>query len=106
MRSISSANPYADCSNVLAAFAQFERRLIGQRTKEAMAVKRSQGVKMGRPRLLPEKVAARIRRMDRAGVSMLGIARTLNEDGIPTAQGGKAWHASTVSAILSRDAAS
>ena len=38
-------------ASVLATFAQqFERRLIGQRTKDALAVKRSQGVVLGRPR--------------------------------------------------------
>ena len=36
-------------ANVLAMFAQFERRLISQRTREALAVKRSQGVRLGRP---------------------------------------------------------
>src|SRR5207248_6984277 len=30
-------------ANVLAVFAQFERRLIGQRTREALAIKRAQG---------------------------------------------------------------
>jgi hypothetical protein len=37
-------------ASVLATFAQFERRLIGQRTKDALAVKRAQGVVLGRPR--------------------------------------------------------
>jgi DNA invertase Pin-like site-specific DNA recombinase len=36
-------------AHVLATFAQFERRLIGQRTREALAVKRKQGVRLGRP---------------------------------------------------------
>ena len=40
-------------ASVVASVAQYERRLIGVRTKDAMAVKRSQGVRMGRPRLLP-----------------------------------------------------
>jgi len=35
-------------ANVLAVFAQFERRLIGQRTREALAIKRQQGVRLGR----------------------------------------------------------
>src|SRR5215217_5456181 len=34
-------------ANVMATFAQFERRLIGQRTKEALAAKRSAGVRLG-----------------------------------------------------------
>ena len=36
-------------ASVLATFAQFERRLIGQRTKDALAIKRAQGVVLGRP---------------------------------------------------------
>jgi len=91
-------------ANVMMSFAQFERRRIGQRTREALAVKKSQGVRLGRPRLLPEAIAARIRKMHQAGVPMLTIARTLNEERVPTAQGGKAWHASTVSTVLHRDA--
>ena len=38
-------------ASVLAVFAQFERRLIGQRTRDALAVKRAQGVRLGRPRV-------------------------------------------------------
>jgi DNA invertase Pin-like site-specific DNA recombinase len=40
-------------ANVLATFAQFERRLIGQRTREALAAKRASGVRLGRPVTLP-----------------------------------------------------
>ena len=49
-------------ANVLATFAQFERRLISQRTREALAVKKSQGVRLGRPTTMPTKVVNRIRR--------------------------------------------
>lgn len=34
-------------AHVMATFAQFERRLIGQRTKEALAVRRAEGVRLG-----------------------------------------------------------
>ena len=48
-------------ANVLAVFAQFERRLIGQRTREALAVKRLQGVRLGRrPVIMPATVRAQI----------------------------------------------
>ena len=37
-----------------------------------------------------------------AGVALNAIARRLNEDAIPTSQGGKQWYASTVRAVLAR----
>jgi DNA invertase Pin-like site-specific DNA recombinase len=87
-------------ANVLATFAQFERRLISQRTKEALAVKRAQGVRLGRPRTMPATVRRRIQREHSRGRSLTEIARRLNEAGVPTAHGGAAWHASTVKAAL------
>ena len=87
-------------ANVLATFAQFERRLIGARTKEALAVKKAQGVQLGRPRQLPSKVRSRIRRRRAAGKSFATIAGELNRDNVPTAHGGKRWHPSTVRAVL------
>jgi DNA invertase Pin-like site-specific DNA recombinase len=87
-------------ANVLATFAQFERRLIGQRTREALAVKRSEGVRLGRPRSLPEKVRKRIRAERAKRRSLTAIAAALNEDGVPTAHGGTKWYPSTVRAVL------
>ena len=83
-------------ANVLATFAQFERRLIGQRTKEALAVKRSQGVRLGRPRTMPADLRARLHDLRQSGMSYAAIAQLLNDEGIATTQGGRAWHASTV----------
>ena len=90
-------------ANVLMAFAQFERRIIGQRTKDGLAARRAAGVTLGRPRLLPDRVVTRIQREHDAGRSLNAIARGLEADAIPTAQGGAGWHASTVRAILRRD---
>jgi DNA invertase Pin-like site-specific DNA recombinase len=87
-------------ANVLATFAQFERRLIAQRTKDALAVKRSQGVRLGRPPELSERVRNRIRGMRGRDMSLRAIADKLNADGVPTAHGGARWHASTVKAVL------
>jgi DNA invertase Pin-like site-specific DNA recombinase len=87
-------------ANVLAAFAQFERRLIGQRTAEALAVKKAEGVKLGRPRSLPSEVVGRIWRMHRRGQSLRRIADRLNRDGIPTGHGGVRWYPSSVSAVI------
>lgn len=87
-------------ANVLATFAQFERRLIGQRTKDALAVKRAEGVRLGRPRTLPADVVERIHGLRADGLSLMGIANELNRDGVPTAQGGAHWHPSTVRVVL------
>ncbi|GLO71336.1 hypothetical protein MACH17_28530 [Phaeobacter inhibens] len=42
--------------NILAAFAQFERRIISRRTCEGMAAARRRGVRLGRPAILPVSV--------------------------------------------------
>jgi hypothetical protein len=53
----------------LAVFAELERRLIGERTKAALAVKKAQGIKLGRPRTLPADVVERIRAARAQGVN-------------------------------------
>jgi DNA invertase Pin-like site-specific DNA recombinase len=92
----------AAMTQMMLVFAELERRLIGQRTKDALAVKRSQGVQLGRPRTIADAVVARIVMEHEAGVSWSAIARGLNEDRIPTAQGGT-WHPATVRLIGTRD---
>jgi DNA invertase Pin-like site-specific DNA recombinase len=87
-------------ANVLAVFAHFERRLIGQRTKDALAVKRSQGVRLGRPRVLDEAVRRRIHRMHRSGSTATAIATILTAEGVPTAHGGSRLYPSTVRKVV------
>jgi DNA invertase Pin-like site-specific DNA recombinase len=87
-------------SSVVMTFAQLERRLIGQRTKEGLAVKRSEGVKLGRPRSLPDDVRDRIFTEREEGRTLRVIAQALNDEDVPTAHGGKAWYASSVRAAL------
>ena len=89
-------------ANMLATFAQFERRLIGQRTREALAVKKASGVRLGRPPTVPEKIVRRIQRQRDRGESLRVIADSLNRDGVPTAQGGAQWYGATVRGILAR----
>jgi len=87
-------------ANLLATFAQFERRLIGQRTREALAAKRASGVRLGRPVSLPDAVSKRIAVERKAGHSLAAIANMLNEEQVATAQGGRRWWPSTVRAVL------
>ena len=87
-------------ANVLAVFAQFERRLIGQRTRDALAQRRLAGVRLGRPRTLSDEVLLRIATERASGRTLTAIAKGLDADGVPTAQGGRRWYASTVGKAL------
>ncbi len=87
-------------ANVLASAAQYERELIGARTREGMAQRKLEGVKMGRPRELTPEVLDRIRAQHDAGESLRKIAASLEADGVPTARGGSKWQASTIQRVL------
>ena len=89
-------------ANVLATFAQFERGLISKRTRQALALKRSQGVRLGRPPTISQYVINRIKRERAAGKSLAVIANGLNTDRIPTAQGGRRWYPATIRYTLNR----
>lgn len=92
-------------ANVVASFAQYERRLISDRTKAALAEKRKQGVPLGRPVVLGSEVASRIVSEREAGMTLQAIAEGLNRDGIPTAHGGSEWRPSSVRSVVKRMAA-
>lgn len=86
----------AAMAQVLAVFAELERRLIGERTKAALAVRRSQGVRLGRPQTLDKGIIKRIVDARGEGATWSSIASELNSDQVPTAQGGKSWYPATV----------
>ena len=87
-------------ATIMAAVAQWERRAIGVRTREALAVKRAQGVRLGRPTVLDPGVAADLVSAHEAGAGWSEIAQRLNAAGTPTAHGGVRWHPSTVRAVV------
>ena len=92
-------------ASLLPSAALRERRLVGQRTREGLAVKRAQGVRLGRPAVLPQQLVDRIVTQRATGMTLAAIADVLNGESIPTARGGARWYASTVSAILNSQAA-
>src|SRR5438045_492422 len=87
-------------AHVLATFAQFERRLIGQRTREALAVKKKQGVRLGRPQAIPPRLARRIRTMRNNGMTLAAICDKLNREGVATPHGGSVWRPTSLRAVL------
>lgn len=94
---LDTASPMGECmGSILAAIAQLELENIRKRTKDALAVKKAQGYRLGRPATMPEETRARINALRNSGVTLQGVADTLNTEGIPTARGGSKWYASTV----------
>lgn len=108
----------------MAAVAELEAGLISTRTKAALAAAKERGKKLGGNRGVKlsadaqasgraaqaARAAARgqdlapvIEELQAAGVvSLEGIARALQERGIPTARGGTRWAATQVSRVLAR----
>lgn len=90
-------------ANVMASIAQWERSIIGQRTSEALRAAQARGVQVGRARMIPPDVRARIVAERRRGTALSAIASGLNRDGVPTAAGGRKWYASTVQRVLEQE---
>jgi DNA invertase Pin-like site-specific DNA recombinase len=82
--------------------AEWEREMIGDRTKNALAAARARGQKLGRPQGVPDDVVQSIRVMRSVGLSWGKIAQGLQAQGIPTGQGGR-WHATTVRKLHDRE---
>jgi DNA invertase Pin-like site-specific DNA recombinase len=106
--------------HLYAALAEKERRLIGERTRSALAARKAQGARLGNPRNASEAAAAGRRVLSQdadafaanvlpiidslrsAGiVDLRGLAAALNVRGVRTARGGR-WHVSSVKNIIDR----
>jgi site-specific DNA recombinase len=87
--------------NLLASVSQWEREVIGERTRDAMQHLKAQGQVYSRPVFADTAMLARMQRERAAGRSYHQIAGALNADGIPTTRGGQ-WRACTVRQILQR----
>jgi DNA invertase Pin-like site-specific DNA recombinase len=106
--------------HLYAALAEKERRLISDRTRAALAAKKTGGSRLGNPRNLDiagsSGRAAQVRAADEfalglapviqavrtaGALSLASIATALNDRGVRSYRGGK-WHSSSVANLLSR----
>jgi len=100
--------------HVMAAFAEHERRVIGERTKAALAAAKARGVRLGTNgvRLAAQRKSAateyacsieRNMRAAREGGArtMREVAEHLNTLGLRSREGGR-WHPASVSRIMKR----
>jgi DNA invertase Pin-like site-specific DNA recombinase len=96
--------------HLYAAMAEKERRVISQRTKDALAAKKAQGIKLGglnaggikkRDEALERAESLRAIFAELAGMSARAVAAELNKRQIPTPAGGS-WHSVTVIRVQKR----
>ena len=90
-------------ANIIMALAQWERELIGDRTRDALSAVKARGTRLGRPTVISSEARAIIRAMRRRGTSYREIAAALDAANVPTPQGGRRWYASTVRIIDKRE---
>lgn len=82
-------------AHIMIALAQWERELIGDRTRAALRAVRARGTKIGRPSGVDTATLRLVRMLRDSGLSWERVADALTREGVPTAQGGH-WHGATV----------
>ncbi len=99
---------------LMAGFAEFEKNLIKERCNNGRASRKAEGKATGgtpfgytkdsNNYLIPDKaeqaIIAEIRAMNERGLSLNAIARSLNQRGVSTKNGGGTWAPAQVSRIL------
>lgn len=84
----------------LVNFAQYERELISERTKAALAAKKRRGERIGRPRAASASVVRHIVQARQAGSTYDAIASHLQASNVLSPLGKPTWQPSTVRRIF------
>ena len=90
-------------ASIIISGSQYERRLISQRTRDALAAKRARGERLGATPALPLEITRRIIAERSNGLTFQAIADGLMADGIPTARGKIRWFPATIKAVTISD---
>ena len=88
-------------AQIMMVLAEWEREVIGERTRSALQVARARGTRLGRPPGVDEETLRLIRILRDSGKSWQAIADALEHNAVPTGQGGQ-WHAATVRRLYLR----
>jgi site-specific DNA recombinase len=87
--------------NLLASVSQWEREVIGERTKDAMAQLKSEGQRYCHAVFTDTTTLTLMQQHRAAGLSYAAVAEQLNAAGVPSTLGGR-WLANAVRRILLR----
>src|SRR5262249_26459075 len=69
----------AAMAQMVSVFSELERKRIGERTKDALAVRKAEGIQLGRPMSISPPLAKRIRQMRKRGLTLQAICDVLND---------------------------
>ena len=82
-------------AQIMMVLAEWEREMIGDRTKSALKAARARGTRLGRPSGVDPETVRLISILRDEGKSWQKIADALTRNDVATGQGGK-WHSATV----------
>jgi DNA invertase Pin-like site-specific DNA recombinase len=101
---IDSSTPAGEmAANIIISGSQYERRLISQRPRDALAAKRARGERLATAPALPMQITRRIIAERGNGRTFQAIADGLMADDIPTARGKTRWFPATIKAVTTSD---
>ena len=86
-------------AQLMGCVAEWERNVLAERTRAALAARKAAGMRLGRPVTLAADARSRVAELRAEGLTLQAVADQLTSEGVPTARGGS-WSPSTVAGVL------